>query len=368
MNTTYDYTFRLNALTKTMDQTLHRWSKVEPSLAQISNAVKGWQQDVENIRFNSTYDIQTTKNAQLALEEAWHHRDNRHLALKAANDAHTELKSAIKSVEALKDDFIPAYQKKTLGYALKTEAKVEPNALAIKSWIAKANEQLREIELVPQNNRQYIAYNQNLEGHIYNNTAARVKSWLSQNVTNIFDSITPDSQAAIKAIDELVTNIESIASKEYLNRQEKEQIFINVGKAYKMLDRIKLAPRTPAVKADLLVDIDRARHSLDNIMPMLDSGKYEERDLYNEVMRSINEVRSLGNSLPYKALPPDTMKNVQKADAALSMIVTQKRADIRIKALYAAAANIDLIAADVAEASTKDNQLVIREVAAKSFS
>lgn len=368
MNTTYDYTFRLNALQKTMDQTLHRWSKVEPSLAQISNAVKGWQQDVENIRFNTDYDIQSTKNAQLALEEAWHHRDNRHLALKAANDAHQELKASIKSVESLKDEFIPAYQKKTLGYALRTEVKAEPNAVAIKSWIANANAQLKEIELVPQNNRQYIAYNPNLEGHIYGNTAARVKSWLSQNVANIFESITPDSQAAIKAIDELVDDIESISSNEYLTRQEKEQIFINVGKAYKMLDRIKLAPRTPAVKADLLLDIDRARHSLDGIKPMLDSGKYEERDLFNEVTNSINEVRRLGNSLPYKALPADTMNNIQKADQALSLIITQKRADIRVKALFAAAANLDVIAQDVAEASTKDNHLVINEVAAKGFS
>ena len=360
MNTTYDYTFRLNALQKTMDQTLHRWSKVEPSLSQISNAVKGWQQDVENIRFNSDYDIPTTQNAQRSLDEAWHHRDNRHLALKAANDAHIELKASIKSVEALKDDFIPAYQKKTLGYALKTADKVEP--------IAQAREQLSEIEHVPQNNRQYIAYNPNLEGHIYGNTASRVKSWLSENVTTIIDSVTPDSQAAIKAIDDLISEIEGVSSKEYLDRQEKEQIFINVGKAAKMLDRVKLAVRTPAVKADLLLDIDRARRSLDGIMPMLDSGKYEERDLYNEVMNSVNEVRRLGNSLPYKALPPDTMENIQRADKALSMIVTQKRADIRIKALYAAAANIDLIASDVAEASTKDNHLVVKEVTAKGFS
>ena len=353
MNTTYDNKFRLGALQKTMDTTLFRWGKVEPTLSAVANAIKGWQLDVENILYTKEYNNQATKNAQLALEEAWHNRDNRHLALKAANDARKELAASLQMVQDEKDEFVPAYVKKTMAYAMKSEAKPEPGFMELKNWVTEARQQLREIEMVPQNNRQYIAFNSNLEGNIYNNTTSRVKSWLRQNATQIYGSVTVDSQNAIKAVDQLLTEIEGISSNPYLTRQDKEQIFINVGKAYKMIDAIRVAPRTPAVKADLLHEVDRVRNSLNHVMPMLESGKYDERDLYTDVTNSINEVRRLGNALPYKALPEDTMENIYRADKALALILTDKRGSMRIKALEAAAANIDLIASDLAVASQK---------------
>ena len=362
MNTTYDSKFRLKALTGTMDETLGRWKRVEPTLSQIANAVKGWQQDVENILYTEEYNIQATKNAQLSLEEAWHHRDNRNLALKAAMDATIELKAAIKSAQEVEDEFVPAYVKKSMGYAMKSVKKVEPGEVEVGNWIKDARTQLREIEMVPQNNRQYIAMNANLEGEIYHDTTSRVKAWLHGNVDSVYNDVTEESRSAIKSINQILTEIEQASGSGYLNRQEKEQIFINVGKAYKMLDQVKLAPRTPAIKADLLHDVDRVRGAIDSVMPMLQSGQYDEGDLFRDVMVSINEVRRLGNALPYKSLPEDTMDNVQKADKALGIILTDKRGSIRIKALQAAAANIDIIASDLAMASRDQ-----RGVSVKSF-
>lgn len=364
---TYDAKFRLNALAKTMDQTLSRWKKVEPTLGQISNAVKGWQQDVENIRFNPDYNNQTTKNALLALDEAWHHRANRYLSLKAANDAHVEIKAAIKSMDTVEPKLTTA-QKNTLGYAIKSQQKPDTSAKAIKSWVDEAREQIHEIEMAPHNNRQYMAMNPHYEGLVFGNIAARVKSWFNEQTPAIEAGITQESRNAIKSIHELVDEVGQISAKQYLTRQDKEQIFINVGKAYKMLESVKQAPRTPAIKADLLVDISRVRNAFNGVMPMLESARFDERDLFNEVTGAINEVRRLGNNLPYKSLPEDTMNNIYNADKALSIILTDKRASMRIKALNAAAANIDLIASDVAEASSRNEYEIQSGVTAKDFS
>ena len=67
MNMTYDAKVQIECSKS------KQWIRPYPAgrrlspIGQISNAVKGWQQDVENIAFNPDYNNQTTKNALLPL-------------------------------------------------------------------------------------------------------------------------------------------------------------------------------------------------------------------------------------------------------------------------------------------------------------
>lgn len=358
MNTTYDVNFRFKALVGGVNETLHQWRRTEPTLVAVANSIKGWQGD-----WNTLHNImqrQGRKSAykanivRIALDDAWHHRDNRNLAIKSVSDALSAMQSVASEDE--QDDFVPVYRHRAAKAVfgdnyrqLKQSASAHPPVeVRVKSWANEMRRNIEGLETIPQENRNYIAYNPHLEGAIYQRAALSVKSWIHDNFGSVMNDLTSNGRQAIKAIDEEVNQIAHLSRVGLLDDGTRREIHARLRNAYKMIDGIQPEMRTPAVKAALFQDVDMLRGRLDGLMPLLEYGRYHESDLFRDVTESITLGRNIYEAAPVKFMPPDTWNNFNNLDRSLSQVLVHKNPAVRVKALRAAAANLDIISRDLA--------------------
>ena len=366
MNSTYDTQFRLNVLRASIEETLNHWKKVEPTLNTVSNTVKSWQKDWENLNylFQREHPHVGIKahNVSMALEDAVENRDNRRLAIKSVQDAYSELKNFGNLRDKTNKDFVPVYRKRAMKAAFGDYAYHQntiptgsaPVAIRVKSWIGAARDQLTELQSVPQNHRQSIAYNPAAEGSIYQRTASRVKAYIEDTYQDIAEDITPESKKAIKTILDIVENVEVASNTGMLDQARRRSIHAQLRKAFKKFDEIVMENRQPAVKADVFRDIEDLRKRIDHLSPLLQSGRFDESDLYRDVTEAIDSNRSIANAVPIKSMPTDTLENFHNIDKSLAQILMNRNPVYRAKALDAAAANLDLIASDLAQLENYD--------------
>lgn len=358
MNTTYDTNFRLRSLLDGVTDTLHQWRRSEPTLHTIANSVKSWQNDWETLHNIMMRQGQKTayksQSVRLSFDEAWHNRDNRNLAIKAVDDALNYMKEV--ASEAERDDFVPVYKRRSVKAAFGDHAyngrsetyQDKPVEARVKSWAIEARNQIDELQNIPQNNRQYIGFNPHLEGSIYQRHTMKAKAWLRDNASKVMADLTPQAKSAIKAIDDRLSRVYRLSNQGVMDPASRREIHAALRQAYKMVDHIQPETRTPAVKAALFQDVDALRSRIDNIMPLLDHGRYDESDLYRDVTEAIQAGRNIAQVAPVKFMPSDTHDNFYNLDRSLSQVIVSKNNGFRIKALRAAAANLDVIARDLA--------------------
>lgn len=360
MNTTYDTKFRFRSMVDGMDNTLYQWQKSQPTLHTIANAVKSWQKDWDTLgsilNRESASAAAKTHNIHMALEEAWENRDNRALAVKSLGGARELLKSFFDNREEEQSSFVPLYRRRSMKSAFgyeEADVQVKPfnqydSVMRVKAWTEQAREHLNELQNVPQNNRQYIAYNPNLEGSIYQRTAMRVKAWIEDEYLNIHTELKPESKYAVKAVLDTIEHIQASTPDGLLDQAQRRRIHTDIRNAFKALDNIEPEVRTPVIKSDIFGDVDSLRKRIDNVMPVLESGKYHDTDLYREVTQTIDAARNLAEAAPIKFMPPDTWENFQNLDRSLSQVLINRNPSVKVKSLRAAAANLDVIARDMA--------------------
>lgn len=365
MNTTYDTNFRFNSLLNGLGDTLHRWKRAKPAtIGTVANAIKTWQNDwdvLSNIlQKQSGYSTVKSIDVKNAFDDAWEHRDNPKLALDALEEAYGAMKSFSEYRDTNTDNYVPLYRRRAVKAVIgdnplretKKDEDIEP-AIRVKSLVNGLHEQIEKIHYVPQDNRGYIMNNPHLEGAVYNRTVSRVKSWMNENYPSAFRYIHPDSRDAIKSINDSLDQIERLSNAGLLTDARRRQIQMNIRQAFKSVKEIRPIVRTNAVKASLLQDVDSLRNRLDNTMALVEFRNYGEDDIYRDVTEAIKSCRNIATAAPIKYMPEDTVENFYNLDRSLSQILLHRNTGVRIKALRAAAANLDVIAGDLAEIANK---------------
>lgn len=359
MNTTYDSKFRFRALLTGVGETLHQWDRSEPTLGAVSNAIKSWQNDwgvLSTIMSRQNGSISPrSQDVDMALDEAWANRANRQLAVKSLKDAYSLMKEVESSRE--RNTFVPTYRKRSVkamfgenaGQLRRPRNNFEVNSKAVKSWVNEARDQLASIQDVPRHSRQHIGYAPNAEGHLYARHATRAKMWVNDSYRAIQDQVTPESRVAVKAVVDKLSSVERLGQVGLLDNGGRRAIHSQLRAAFKALDNIDAETRTPVVKTDLFQDMNYIRGRVDTLMPLLENQRYDESDLYRDVTEVIDKARNVSRVAPIKFMPMDTWDNFTNLDRSLTQVLMNRNPAVRVKALRAAAANLDIISKDLAK-------------------
>ncbi len=358
MNTTFDSKMKCRTLTSIMGDEVRRWKMAQPSLSVIASSIKSWKHDLGTLCLDDQYQVTTTRNADLALDEAWQHRDNAAHAIKAAEEAWQELsrtEEALNSQEA----FVPLHERRNRAMLMNMHSvksldvvdMPDPEEVVvskrIKSWMETARAKLDEIHYASQKNRRYISQNPQLEGRIYAQNAVRAKAWFDEN-RNVRNVISAKSAGEIDNIQAQLDRVMQIGGAGWIDDTGRRGIHQALRLATKSLNNVQPVTRTPQVKANLFLDVEKMRKGLDNMMPLVQSGSYDDSDLFREVTQTIDQVKALSRIIPVKMLPPDTMENLENTHHSLAQMIQSKNHHVRVKSLRAAAANLDVLANDLA--------------------
>lgn len=350
----YDADFRYRALVKGIDESLFRWGRAQPMLGTIAESIKSWKNDLSALSYHPQFRVSAFADSLMAMDDAWENRANRSAAMKSLGDAIRYLKQVgeQRPVETHQPGYRRNAMKALVGEeALKRSAVKSTNLpyeRVVEEWRDEARRQLEHVQHVPQHSGKYIAYSPNQEGGVYRHAILRAKSWLESNYDNVARLMTDESRQAVKAVEDHLNQIEQNTRNGLMDSASRRRVHVGIRQAIKSLEVIQPNPRPPRLKSDIFGDVTRLRARLDGMMPMLANGNYDDQDLLRDVSEVMSDARGLYRAAPIKAMPADTFDNFNNLGLSLQQIVETRRHDIRVKALRAAAANMDIIAKDLA--------------------